>query len=99
MTAPAAARRRTAAAAFLDALGGALRIRTDALPGGCEVSDPVQAPGHRACGRQAVLTVHFTDQWGRCILVHACASHAELLRYLASARPGVRAVIRSYSPA
>ncbi|MCX4784582.1 hypothetical protein [Streptomyces sp. NBC_01264] len=98
VTAPATARRRTAAAAFLDALGGALQIRTDAPHGGCEVTDPAQAPGRRACGQQAALTVHYTDQRKRRTFVYACATHAEPLRYLATARPGVQAAIRSYSP-
>ncbi|MCX4547221.1 hypothetical protein [Streptomyces sp. NBC_01565] len=99
VTAPATARRRTAAAAFLDALGGALRLRTDAPHGGCEVLDPTRPPEHRACGQLAQLTVQFTDHRGRQTLVHACTTHAEALRYLATTRPGLRATLRAYSSA
>ncbi|MFE9222369.1 hypothetical protein ACFYN3_39480 [Streptomyces lavendulae] len=97
VTAPATAWRRTAAAAFLDALGGALRLRTDAPHGGCEALDPTRPPEHRACGQLAGLTVQFTDQRGRQTLVHACTTHAEALRYLATTRPGLRATLRTYS--
>ncbi|MFJ6940932.1 hypothetical protein [Streptomyces sp. NPDC101132] len=99
VTAPATARRRTAAAAFLDALGGALRLRADAPPGGCEALDPTRPLEHRACGQLAALTVQFTDQRGRHTLVHACTTHAEALRYLATTRPGLRATLRAYTPA
>ncbi|MFE2553656.1 hypothetical protein ACFXGI_34765 [Streptomyces sp. NPDC059355] len=97
VTAPATARRRTAAAAFLDALGGALRLRTDAPHGGCEALDPTQPPEHRACRQQAALTVQFTDQRGRHTPVHACTTHAETLRYLSTTRPGLRATLRTYT--
>ncbi|MDA5283705.1 hypothetical protein [Streptomyces sp. Isolate_45] len=97
VTAPATARRRTAAAAFLDALGGALRLRTDASHGGCEVTDPARPPEHRACNQPAELTVQFTDHRGRQTPVHACTTHAEALRYLATTRPGLRATLRTYT--